>query len=155
MIRILAIEDNDQKWERVERLLRAELSDVSIERATDLYDGERLVEERRWDLLILDVSLDIRTSAKGARGTHDYQAGLKIARRMFYQECEIKTIIVTGFDSFPTGGRTSEKQVILGLEEVDANVRKLLGAHLLATVRYNGEKWDEQLAKALRDGGFK
>ena len=154
MTRVLAVEDNDQKWERVERLLRSNIADAEIERATDLYDGERRVEERRWDLLILDVSLDIRTSARSTRGTHDFQAGLKIARRMYYQECEIPTIIVTGFDSFPTGGRTSEKQVILGLEEVDASVRRLLGPYLLATVRYNGEKWEEHLVKALRDAGF-
>ena len=154
MTRILGIEDNDQKWGRVERLLRANVPEAEIVRVTDLFDGERRVEEPGWDLLVLDVSLDIRASARGARGTHDYQAGLKIASRMYYQECEIRTIIVTGFDSFPTGTRTSEKDVILGLEEVDANVRDLLGEHLLATVRYGGDAWEERFVEALRQGGF-
>ena len=154
MTRILGIEDNDQKWARIERLLQAHVPMAEIVRVTDLYDGERQVEKPGWDLLVLDISLDIRASARGARGTHDYQAGMKIASRMYYQECEIRTIIVTGFDSFPTCARTSEKDVILGLEEVDANVRELLGEHLLATVRYGGEAWEERFVDVLRKGGF-
>lgn len=154
MTHILGIEDNDQKWVRIERLLKSAIANPKIVRVTDLFDGERRVEESGWDLLVLDISLDIRASARGARGTHDYQAGLKIASRMYYQECEIPTVIVTGFDSFPTGSRTSEKDVILGLEEVDASVRKMLGEYLLATVRYNGEAWEERFVEALRKGGL-
>lgn len=150
MKRVLAIEDDDVKWERVEAVLkRAVGTPAEILRVKDVYDGERQVEKPGWDLLILDVSLDIRRSARGTRGTHDYQAGLKIAERMYYQECEIPTVIVTGFDSFPTGARSSGGDVILGLEDVNAAVGRLLKDNHLGTIRYLGPEWEAQLEAAI------
>ena len=152
MTRILGIEDNDQKWERVARLLHRHVPTAEITRVQDLFEGEQRIEQHGWDLLVLDISLDIRASARGTRGTHDYQAGMKIASRMYYQECEVPTIIITGFDSFPTGSRSNEKNVIRGLEDGDKAMRGLLGDHRLGTVRYGGEDWEGQFLAALMKG---
>ena len=151
MMRVLAIEDNDAKWERVEVVARRALGpDAELTRVRDLYEGERLVEAPGWDLLILDISLDIKAGgSRGGRGAHDYTGGLKIAGRMFYNECEVPTVIITGFDAFPTGGASAEADVIMGLEDVDRQARQFLGDYLLGTLRFGAPNWDQEFAKLL------
>ena len=153
MTRILAIEDNDAKWDRIEPVIARVLPDAKIVRARDLHDGEREVEKDGWDLLLLDVSLDIRAGAgRAGRGSHDYVGGLKIAGRMFYLECEVPTIIVTGFDAFPTGTASSANDVILGLEDVEREAGRLLGDYLLGAIRFGTGDWEAQLANLLAKG---
>lgn len=150
-MRVLAIEDNDAKWSRIESVLRSSLGHFELERACDLHNAELLVEKGGWDLLILDMSIDIRSGAgRGGRGTHDYTGGLKIASRMFYNECEVPTIIVTGFDAFPTGAAVAEQDVILGLEDIQRQARKHLGDHLLGAVRFGAQEWDKHLKLLLQ-----
>lgn len=149
-MRILAVEDNETKWSRVETVLRQGLGDVEIVRARDLRNAERLVEEGGWDLLILDISLDIRAGAgRGGRGAHDYTGGLKVAGRMFYLECEVPTIIVTGFDTFPSAASSAGDDVILGLEDVGRQAKKFLGDHLLGAVRFGSAGWAPDLIRLL------
>ena len=149
-MRILALEDSELKWKRIEAVVRDTLGqNVEITLARDLYEGEPLVQQTGWDLLILDISLDIRTGAgRGGRGGHDYTGGLKIASRMFYEACEIPTVIVTGFDAFPSSA-SQEDSIILGLEDVDRQARAFLKEHLLGTLRIGSPDWDTELARIL------
>lgn len=150
-MRVLAVEDNDPKWSRVEAVIRKDLGQVEIVRARDQLDAERLVDQGGWHLLILDISLDIRAGGgRGGRGGHDYTGGLKIAGRMFYLKCEMPTIIVTGFDAFPTSAAVSGQDVILGLEDVGRQARKFLGDHLLGAVRFGPTGWETDLSILLK-----
>lgn len=150
-MKILALEDSAPKWKRVETVIHDTLgSNVEIRLARDLYEGEPLVQQSGWDLLILDISLDIRSGAgRGGRGAHDYTGGLKIASRMFYEACEIPTVIITGFDAFPSS-TSQEDSVILGLEDVDRQARAFLKDYLLKTLRIGAPGWDAELAAILR-----
>lgn len=74
---------------------------------------------------------------------------MKIAGVMYYHECEIPTIIVTGFDAFPTMTSVSGHEVILGVQDVDRQARKLLERHLLGVVRFAQPGWDLELLKLL------
>lgn len=150
-MRVLAVEDNDPKWTRVEKVIRNELNDVELVRARDLHEAERLVDERGWDLVILDVSLDIRAGgARFGRGAHDYTGGLKIAGRMFYLECEVPTIIVTGFDAFPTAASSTGNDLILGLGDVETKAREFLRDYLLGAVRFGSSGWEADLSTLLK-----
>jgi hypothetical protein len=149
-VKLLAIEDNDTKWTRIETVLRDRLGDFALTRACDLHDAERAIDKGGWDLLILDMSIDIRSGAgRGGRGTHDFTGGLKIVSRMFYNESEIPTIIVTGFDAFPTGAVAAEVDIILGLEDVDRQAKKHLGEHLIGTVRFLTPNWEQNLTALI------
>lgn len=151
-MRVLAVEDNDPKWSRIEAVVRSGLGDVEIVRARDQLEAERLVDEGGWDLMILDMSLDIRAGgARFGRGTHDFTGGLKIAGRMFYLECEVPTIIVTGFDAFPTSAASSGHDVILGFEDVEMRARDFLHDHLLGAVRFGSTGWETDLSTLLKN----
>jgi hypothetical protein len=152
MIRILAAEDSDAKWERVEPVVRSVLKDAEIVRVRDLFEAEREVERGFWSLLLLDISLDIKTaSSESMRGAHDHIGGLKLAGRMFYNEREIRTIIITGFDAFPTSRSGTGDDMILGLDDVMREARKFLGKHLVGAVRVGVGDWADLLRKMLEE----
>jgi len=148
--RVLGIEDQDVKWARVHALLSEAIPDSRVERAKDMFEAESMVEEGRWDLVILDISLDIRSAGRG-RSAHDYIGGLEIAGHMYYEDCSIPTIIVTGFDSYPTSGAAHEHNVILGSEDVQRKACEFLGDDFLGAVRYNAPGWEGKLLQLLKD----
>lgn len=147
-MRVLVIEDADTKWETVSATVQRVLPDAEIGRACDLFEGEREIAQPGWDLLILDMSLDIRAGAGRAAAAHDYTGGLKIVGRMYYDELEVPTIILTGFDSFPTT-RNNGDGVMLGLENVEAEATKKLGDHLIGLVRYLSDGWEQRFVALL------
>lgn len=154
-MKILVVEDSEPKWLRVVEIIRGVLLAAQIERARDLFEGERAIAAGGWDLLILDMSLDIRADAGRAGSAHDYVGGLKILGKMYYDELEVPTIIITGFDSFPTV-RTNGDGVMLGLEDVEAEASRQLGDHLVGTVRHLSEGWEDRFRAMLapfRDAG--
>lgn len=148
---ILVIEDNDLKWERMAALLTAHYgADRRVTRATDLFEGNRQIDKGGWTLLVLDISLDVRTgSGRGRVGAQDYTGGLKIVGRMYYLGKEVPTIIITGFDSFPSGLATQDSDVVLGLEDVEREARRKLGSFLIGTIRYGPNGWEAEFSALL------
>jgi len=147
-MRVLVIEDSDAKWKRVEEIISTSLPIAEIVRARDLFEGERAITTPGWDLLILDMSLDIRAGAGRAGAAHDYVGGLKILGKMYYDELEMPTIIITGFDSFPTV-RTNGDGIMLGLEDVETEASRHLGDRLIGTVRHMSEGWEQRFEAML------
>ena len=150
---LLVIEDSDPKWERMEAVLAKILSPMPhIVRATDQMSGNTEIMKKGWDLVLLDMSLDIRrTPGRLGQGGHDYTGGLKIAGRMFYNRCEAPTIIVTGFDNFPTGRSGHNLDVILGLDDIERQARQYLGCYLIAIIRYAEPGWERRLIGHLEE----
>lgn len=151
-MKILVVEDSEPKWLRVKEIIRGVLPAAKIERARDLFEGERAIAARGWDLLILDMSLDIRADAGRAGAAHDYVGGLKILGKMYYDELEVPTIIITGFDSFPTV-RTNGDGVMLGLEDIEAEAKRQLGDHLIGAIRHLSEGWEDRFKAMLAPFG--
>ena len=145
--RVLVIEDTDRKWNDIQSRL-AEFGVSDPMRASTIEEAESLIEQD-WDLVVLDISMDIRASKSGPKeGGHDTTGGLKIASKMFYLGCEAPTIIVTGFDAFPSRLRGGvEGNVILGLEEVEERARDQLGDAFIGCVKWGRPGWEN----AFRD----
>lgn len=146
---VLVVEDGDDKWTDVARAVREVLPGASLRRARDLFEAEKALDEIAWDLLVLDVSLDIRAGGGRAGAAHDYVGGLKILGRMYYNELEIPTIIVTGFDSFPSV-RTNGHGVMLGLEDLQREASHYLAGNHIGTVRHGPETWANEFRSLLR-----
>lgn len=145
---VLVVEDGEEKWADVGRVLRNVLPDATLQRARDLFEAEKALHQINWDLLVLDVSLDIRKGGGRAGAAHDYVGGLKILGRMYYDELQIPTIIVTGFDSFPSV-RTNGDGVMLGLEDLEREATRQLGTNHVGTVRHGPEGWAEEFSTLL------
>lgn len=152
---VLVVEDSKTKWDEVNKLLLKKTQfNINITHAKTLVDAEKYAVEHRWDLIILDVSMDIRSSTIGPKGGgQDALGGLKFSRKMYLLGKESPTVLLTAFDAFPTRN-DRPGATILGLEEVQSNAEEILGHSLLGCVRYGDPEWREQLSeiidKALR-----
>ena len=145
---VLVIEDSDVKWREIERLVQG-IGVRGVVRAATIEDANAEVARGIWDLVILGISLDIRSSSSGpGAGGHDTTGGLKIAERMYYLGYDAPTIIVTAFDSFPTGHE--RREAVLGIQDVVEEATQLLGSLLVGWVRYGAAGWEGALLIKIR-----
>lgn len=143
-LKVLVIEDTDRKWSDIRDALGS-IGTKDVHRASTIEDAENLIE-LHWDLVILDISMDIRASKAGPReGGHDPTGGLKIAAKMYYLGCEAPTIIVTAFDAFPSRHRSAQiGNAILGIEEVERRAREQLGTAFVGCVKWDSPGWSSE-----------
>jgi CheY-like chemotaxis protein len=147
--RILAVEDNDQKFEQVATIIQDAMPLAILTRAADLFEAERAIEQDHWDLLLLDMTLDLKRGGARRQGTaQDYTGGLKIIGQMYYNGDILPTIIVTAFDSFPAP-RNDGNGVVIGLEAVEREAKRRLGNRLIGIIRFGPDQWEAKLRELL------
>lgn len=142
---VLIIEDSDVKFREVHRVLtHAAGPEVELVRAATIEEANRQVARCAWKLVILDISMDIKSSSAGrGAGGHDTTGGLKVAERMFYLGYDAPIVIVTAFDAFPSGA--GRRGAVLGLQDVVDEASSLLGDLLVGWVRYGDDAWANEL----------
>ena len=147
--KVLVIEDSEVKWREISHLVNEALEQgLTLARAATMEEADREIAASQWDLILLDISMDIRASKSGRReGGHDTVGGLRIAERMFYLHYDAPIIIVTAFDAFPAGDdRTG---TVLGLGDVLREASDLLGPLLIGCVSYGADNWEAELRNAI------
>ena len=153
MTRVLIVEDNDDKFERVAEITKATYPSSSLSRACDLFEAERAIEEPGWTLLLLDMTLDLKRGGARRPGTaQDYTGGIKIIGQMYWDEITVPTIIITAFDSSPSS-RDDGNGAVIGLEAVEGEAREKLGQMLIGTVRHGPDGWEDELRTLLDRAG--
>jgi CheY-like chemotaxis protein len=145
---VLVVEDKDAKFRDIEQLLLGIRSDVVCVRARTVTEAENLLEARSWSVMVLDISMDINGTSKGALGGgHANLGGLDILDTLFYEGLSIPTIAVTGFDYFIASG-SGEESTYIGLDELEGLVRARAQGGYLGCVRYGSEGWQQRFVKA-------
>ena len=148
---ILIIEDSDAKWREIDGLIHSTIkTKLTTLRASTMEIAKQEIEKGPWDLILLDISMDIRASNTGPRaGGHDATGGLKIAERMFYLRHEAPVIIVTAFDAFPSDEK--RQGTMLGIQDITREASRLLGDWLVGWVRYGDPEWAQNLSEKIRE----
>lgn len=154
-MRVLVVEDVDQKYSDVHSVTCAALGDgVDVVRATNLNMAEDLLEDGIWDLLLLDLSMDISDSRSfDFSSGHATLGGLDVLERMALLKINISTVLVTGFDSFQDSDRFQNS--ITYSKDIDRLARDWIGPSYLGYVRYGPGGWDKKLRSLLVKWGFK
>lgn len=148
--RVLIVEDRDSKYDDVLRVLSERKIALHTSRASSVFDAESKIESNDWDLIILDISMDIRSSAGGkSAGGHANMGGMAIARKMYLLEREFPTIILSGFDSFKSDSGPARDGTHMGLAEIEEMAKGLLGPSLLGWVRYGLPGWEEKFGACV------
>ena len=147
-MRILVIEDVDSKHADVIDVLATSAVGAEITRASNLNAAEDQIMAEKWDLVVLDLSMDIAAEASTDHSSgHATLGGLDVLERMALLKIALPTILVTGFDSFQDPDRFDNS--IMNLADVDALAERWLGASYLGCVRYGSEQWVQTMVEIL------
>jgi DNA-binding NtrC family response regulator len=151
-MRVLVIEDDDLKTDRVRSFLAGEIPDVKVEVAKSYKSGLRALVARTHSLVILDMTLptfDIQPGADGGRPLS--LGGQELLRQMKRRSAMYPTAVVTGFDSFGSGPEA------VTLARLDEDLRKEFGSFYLGCVYFNAtsEDWRDKLRELVRAALFK
>ena len=104
--RLLIIEDNDSKLNRLRQFCEENLSDYSVEdkRSYNSALSEVVHNGKRYDLILLDVSMNTYDiSPEESDGEQEPLAGSNILRFMKLRKIYVPVIVVTMYESFVDG----------------------------------------------------
>ncbi|GAN69494.1 DNA-binding transcriptional response regulator [Acetobacter orleanensis] len=148
---ILIVEDVDEKYTDIERVFKETVGFIcDPRRASNLNDAEDEVMLGKWNLIILDISMDISSSGSAALNAgHATMGGLDILERMFLLKISAPTVLVTGFDSFQDADRFDN--AIMNLHDISSIAANWLGAAYLGSVRYGTTNWDMNFQQIIRN----
>jgi len=139
---VLIVEDVPRKFEEVRRLVTEMFPEAHVSRAETFTEGEDLIRRGNFDLLVLDISMDISPGSAGPLHLgHAILGGLDLAECMFYDDIALPTLILTGFDTFPVA--TEDATDVLTVADIEAKVRGHIGDNLIGCVRYGRSGWAE------------
>lgn len=149
--RVLVVEDSDVKWRDMESAIGPFLPETTeLLHVGDMVSARNAIYNQRWDLLLLDVSLDINPGGGDRRGGKAFTGGVTLASRMRYLRKEVPTIVVTGFTTFLSAKPENEPDVVLGLQDVEREMRRYLKDHIVGVVRYGADGWRDELTGHVR-----
>lgn len=145
-MKILIVEDNKNKLTRLKEFIQGitKINDIQIEEANSFTSGIRKINQKVWDLIILDMTLptyDITHRETG--GDKKPVAGKEIMKRMLHRNILIPVIIVTQFETF------GENKLTLDLldKEFEEEYKKIWRG----TVFYEGDKWKGNFEQLLQN----
>jgi CheY-like chemotaxis protein len=151
-MRVLIVEDVDHKFEDVLLVLSRGLGrSFDHVRARTVVEATDQIELERWDLVILDISMDIAPGSGGSvRDGHANLGGMDVIEHMFLLEVEVPTIILTGFDYFVKSGSESGSREAQTIHDLERQARRFIGSRLLGCIRYGVTAWDHNLTNIVR-----
>lgn len=146
-MRVLLVEDVDQKAEEICAVVVDAIQGVQIERARTVVEGQDAITGGEWGLVVVDISMDI-ASQSGARMRegHANLGGMDIIEQMYLLGKDAPTVIVTGFDYFVP---TDDPHLTQSFAELGRKSSDWLGANFLGSVRYGKAGWEASLRDAL------
>jgi CheY-like chemotaxis protein len=111
MKRILIVEDNHKKLEKLKTFLESEYKDVQLEERTSYNSASKEIALNfsRYDLILLDMSMqtyDISNEESG--GEPEPLAGKNILRQMYFREIPTKVLVVTMYENFVDGTKITQ-----------------------------------------------
>lgn len=149
-MKVLIVEDDNNKISQLMQLLRDVLPSVQPRVARSLQSGLRDVRENEFDLVLLDMTLptyDIGPDEPGG-STHPF-GGREFLRQLKRFKISIPVIVITQFETFGSGPDTTT------LKELDEELRRDHASVYRGSVYYHAaiQSWKDQL-KALLLGSL-
>lgn len=145
IMRILVIEDDENKLNQVTEILRS-IKDVHIISKRSYQSGLKAVIEDGFDLIVLDMSMPtFDKSSSESGGRFRKFAGKEILAEIKRRKIHVKAILVTGFDTFGEGS------TFITLKEMNSILLNNFSDIYLGSIFYNASEtnWTEELVKYI------
>lgn len=111
MKRILFIEDDQYKLEKIKAFLDKEYEDMELTIRTSFHGGFEEIDENHqdFDLVLLDMSMqNYDISAHESGGDPAPLAGKSILTQMYLREIHINVVVVTMYENFQDGTKIKD-----------------------------------------------
>lgn len=146
-MKILLVEDDEDKRGRIVEFIRQELR-TEIDTARSFQTGRKFITEKKYDLILLDMSMptfDITPTESGGRSQPF--GGRTLLFEMQRRKINTKVIVITQFDFF---GVDDEE---ISLDELDLELKETFHQNYLGAVAFNigYEDWKENLLKRIQN----
>lgn len=146
-IKILLIEDNPHKRDRILSFLDGSDINVNVQHAGSFTSGYRLMtSDEPFDLILMDMSLptyDKSSSESGGR--FRTLGGREVARKAYRKGVTTPVLFVTQYNAF------SEGDVSHTLDTLDAELRTEFGDKYRGIVQYDSSQsmWKQKISDVL------
>ena len=145
--RLLIIEDNDSKLNRLRQFCQDNLPDYEVEdrRSYNSALSEVVHHGKTYDLILLDVSMNTYDiSPEQSDGEQEPLAGSNILRFMKLRKIQVPVIVVTMYESFVDG---------IKIDKLDEGFREKYSEFYKGFVYYSlrNEDWIAHLKKLTKD----
>jgi CheY-like chemotaxis protein len=149
-MRLLVVEDDENKRTQILGFLGERFSSVDVVAAESLQSGLKLILGGQFDLILLDMTLptfDIGIDEDGGRPRA--YAGREILRQMDRRKIGTPVVVLTQFDKFGEGDDA------LTLSELDHRLRETHPNTYQGAIYYSSsvEEWKEELARKMSHFG--
>ncbi len=151
-MRVLVVEDDDNKCEQLCSFLAEGYAPETIQRSGSYQSAVRAVLERTFDLVLLDMTIPtFDISAEEPGGEIEGYGGRDFLEEADRLSLDIRVVLVTQFDRF--GDKDNE----MTLEELDAHLLREFPKIYLGAVFYSSarEGWRDDLQKKIRFAGLR
>lgn len=122
MKRLLIVEDNQKKLEKIKEMLVIDFPEFEVEERMSYISASKEIALNydKYDLILLDMSMqtyDITSEEAG--GDAEPLAGKNILRQMFLRDIPTKVIVVTMYQNFVDGTKIKQLDEELKKEYLD------------------------------------
>ena len=143
-MKILIIEDDKNKSSQVIERLNSQYSNLTFSEKRSFQQGVKSLRNSSFDLLLLDMTLptfDIDTNSGGGKIRNF--AGREILEEMLQREINLKTIIITQYESF------GEEQITIS--QMRTILKEKYHKNFIEIIYYSSssKSWFENLTKLV------
>ncbi|RYG99933.1 MAG: response regulator [Alphaproteobacteria bacterium] len=141
-MRLLLVEDDENKRLRLEDFVQQRFSSLELLSAGSLMSGVRIAQERRPDLVLLDMTLpnyDV-VDGEASGGMHPF-GGVEFLKQIKRLKIPARVVVVTQFETF------GQPPNVKDFDELDREMRASFSPTYLGAVYYHAslEDWTEKL----------
>ena len=146
-MKILLIEDDENKRSALEAFIGSQIQGVELDEAKSLQSGVRLARTSSYDLVILDMTLpnyDPSPDEPGGGTIHSF-GGREFLKQMDRFQIKTPVVVVTQFEKFGKPPATTN------LEELDQSLRSGFATTYRGAVYYHAAivGWQQELTELI------
>lgn len=142
-MRILCMEDQEDKYRHIEAVLRQEKM-IEIIWEKNCQEGLMRLRNNNFDFLLLDMSMPL-CDVDYKKENYDSFAGQSVLEEIKRKNYNIKVIIITGFSDFERENR------IITFNELEEEIKHKYKKYYLGHIKYDSTsvEWQRNLIKIL------
>jgi hypothetical protein len=125
MKRLLILEDDDEKFVVIARLVSSISSGICVTRVVSVNEAQQALKGDSYVAAIIDMSVPLFTGRPNFRGDLESLGGELVIREITRRKLPIPCFVVSGFDEFLYHGR--EASFLELVEEIKARFPKVIG----------------------------